>query len=416
MASPTSRQCEAVTRPRWPFWATSYSLLLLLTGTNLATPLYGQYERLFGFSPVVVTLVFAAYVAALVPSLLIAGPLSDAVGRPVVLLPAVIVAGVGAAIFGLADATAWLFVGRVVQGIAIGAASGALTAALTETEPRGDHRRAALVATAASVGGLGVGPLLAGVLAQYGPAPRRLPFLVEIIALIPAAWAVATLPNPTTRTRWRPRRPQIPDAARRVFLVSGTANFLAFAVIGLFLALIPTYVATLAHNTNLVLGGGAVSIMIACSVLAQLAAYGRQSQVAQLIGLSMLAAGLIGLAIAGAASSLPLLIVTTAIAGTGQGLVFLGGITNVNAVAPPERRADVLSSFYVIVYLGVGLPVIGVGLLATTTGLLRAVQYFALAVALCCLALAAVLTRHTRQRSNAEATHAGRHDQQGATR
>src|SRR6185437_11589006 len=127
----------------------------------------------------------------------------------------------------------------------------------------------------------------------------------------------------------------IPQAARRVFLVSGTANFLAFAVLGIFLALVPTYVATLADSDNLVLGGGAVSIMIGCSVLAQVVAYTRHSPHAQMSGLSLLAVGLIGLAVAGAVSSLPLLLAANAVAGTGYGLVFLGGITDVNAVAPP---------------------------------------------------------------------------------
>jgi MFS family permease len=247
----------------------------------------------------------------------------------------------------------------------------------------------------ASVGGLGVGPLLAGILAQYGPVPRRLPFLVEIMALIPAALAVVTLPGQAARAQWRPRRPQIPETARRVFLVSGSANFLAFAVIGLFLALIPTYVATLAHSGNLVLGGGAVAVMITCSVAAQITAHGRRSSTTHAAGLCLLAAGLILLA-AGAVSSLPLLLAATAIAGVGQGLTFLAGITDVTAVAPPDRRADILSSFYVIVYLGVGLPVIGVGFLATATGLLRAVQYFALAVAAGCLALTTVLARRSR--------------------
>ena len=388
---------EAVKRPGSRFWAVSYSLLVLLTGTNLATPLYGTYQRLFGFSAVIVTVIFAAYVAALIPSLLIAGPLSDAIGRRVVLAPAMIVAAAGAAVFAVADSTAWLFVGRVVQGLAVGAASGALTAALTETEPRGDHRRAALLATAASVGGLGVGPLLASILAQYGPAPRRLPFLVEIAALIPAVLVMATLPEQTARTRWRPRRPQIPEATRRVFLVNGSANFLAFAVIGLFLALIPTYVASLAHSTNLVLGGGAVAVMIACSVIAQIAAHRRPSSTTQTVGLCLLAAGLILLAVAGSASSLALLLISTAIGGLGHGLVFLAGITEVTATAPPERRADVLSSFYVIVYLGVGLPVIGVGFLATRIGLLHTVQYFALAVAALCLALTATHVYRNRR-------------------
>jgi MFS family permease len=383
-------------RPGWRFWAVSYALLVLLTGTNLATPLYGTYQRLFGFSAVMVTAIFAAYIAALIPSLLVAGPLSDAIGRRAVLVPAMIVAAAGVAVFALAGSTAWLFAGRVIQGAAVGAASGALTAALTEAEPHGDHRRAALMATAASVGGLGVGPLLAGLLAQYGPLPTRLPFLVEIAALIPAVLAVAALPGQAGRTRWRPRRPQIPQAARRVFLVSGSANFLAFAVTGLFLALIPSYVATLARSGNLVLGGGAVAVMIACSVGAQVAAHGRRSPATHAVGLCLLATGLILLATAGAVSSLPLLLAATAIAGVGQGLTFLAGITDVTAAAPPDRRADVLSSFYVIVYLGVGLPVIGVGFLATTTGLLHAVQYFALAVAAGCLALTATLTRRLR--------------------
>lgn len=391
-----SAQEKQAGRPDWQFWGASYSFLVLLTGTNLATPLYGSYERLFGFSAVTVTVIFAVYVAALVPSLLIAGPLSDAVGRRKVLAPAVIVAAVGAAVFALADSAGWLFAGRIIQGIAVGAASGSLTAALAETEPRGDHRRAALLATAASVGGLGVGPLLASILAQYGPAPRRLPFLVEIAMLVPAVVVMATLPEQATRTRWRPRRPQIPRTARQVFLVNGSANFLAFAVIGLFLALIPTYVASLAHSTNLTLGGGAVAVMIACSVIAQVAAHGRRSPSAQTVALCLLATGLVLLAIAGAVSSLVVLLVATAVAGLGQGLVFLAGITAVNAAAPPERRADVLSSFYVIVYLGVGLPVIGIGFLATSVGLLRSVQYFALAVAALCLALTAAVAYRNR--------------------
>jgi MFS family permease len=375
----------------------SYSLLVLLTGTNLATPLYGAYQQLFGFSAVVVTVIFAVYVAALIPSLLIAGPLSDAIGRRGVLVPAMTAAAAGSAVFALADSTGWLFAGRVIQGLAVGAASGALTATLAETEPRADHRRAALLATAASVGGLGLGPLLGGVLAQYGPAPRRLPFLVEIALLLPAVLLIATLPEQTARKRWRPRRPQIPEAARRVFLVNGSANFLAFAVIGLFLALIPTYVASLAHSTNLVLGGGAVAVMIACSVIAQITGHGRRSSTVQTLGLCLLATGLALMAAAGSASSLVLLLVATGIAGIGQGLVFLAGITEVTASAPPERRADVLSSFYVIVYLGVGLPVIGVGFLATSVGLLHSVQYFALAVAALCLALTAILAHRNRR-------------------
>jgi predicted MFS family arabinose efflux permease len=371
----------------WRFWATAYTLLILLTGTNLPTPLYRSYEQRFGFSPLVVTLIFAAYVAVLIPSLLVAGPLSDAIGRRRVLLPAVAVAAAGSLGFALAADVGWLFAARILQGLAVGAASGALTAALTELEPTGSHRKAALVSTVASMGGLGLGPVMAGLFAQYAPAPHVLPFMVEIALLLPAAAVIAVLPATGSTTRWRPRRPEIPTAMRAVFAISGTANFLAFAVIGLFLALIPTYVAGLTHSTNLVLGGGAVALMLACSVAAQLAGYGRPARSLERVGLPLLAVGLGLLALAGVLSSLVLLLVATALAGTGQGLVFLGGLTAVNRAAPAGDRAAVLSSFYVIVYCGVGLPVIGAGFLAAEIGLVAAVRYFSGVVAVLCLAV-----------------------------
>jgi len=258
-------------RAPWRFWAVAYALLILLTGTNLPTPLYRGYEASFGFSPLVVTLIFAAYVAALVPSLLVAGPLSDAVGRRRVLLPALAVAALGSLCFAVAEGTAWLFAARALQGIAVGAASGALTAALTELHPAGDRRKAALVSTVTSMGALGLGPVLAGLIAQYGPAPRVLPFVLEIVLLAPTAAAIATLPAARPAARWQPRRPQIPAQVRPIFATSGLACFLAFAVIGLFLTLIPTYVVSLSGSTNLLLAGAAVALVLACSVLAQLA-------------------------------------------------------------------------------------------------------------------------------------------------
>ncbi|GAA2454617.1 MFS transporter [Streptomyces mauvecolor] len=387
---------------RWRFWATAYALLILLTGTNLPTPLYRGYAARFGFSPLVITLIFAAYVAALIPSLLIAGPAADALGYRRVLLPAVVVAALGSLLFALATSTAWLFTARVLQGAALGAASGPLTAALTELEPTRNHRKAALVSTVTSVAGLGLGPVLAGALAQYAPAPHVLPFAAEIVLLVPAAAAVFALPTRRSATRWHPRRPEIPPAMRAVFATSGAACHLAFAVIGLFLALVPTYVATLSGSRNLLLGGAAVATMLLSSALAQLIGYARPARTLELTGLPLLATGLATLALAGALSSLPLLLAATVIAGTGQGLAFLGGLTSVSRATPADRRADVLSSFYVIIYLGVGLPVIGVGLLATATGLLTAVQYFACGVAVLCLLLLLVLIV-ARHRASASA-------------
>ncbi|MCX4094358.1 MFS transporter [Nocardia sp. alder85J] len=375
------------------FWATGYTLLVLLTGTNLPTPLYHGYQQRFGFSTLTVTLIFAVYMAVLIPSLLIAGPLSDAIGRRRVLAPAVVLAVLGSLAFALAQNIGWLFVARVLQGIALGAASGPLTAALNELEPRGDRRRASLVSTIASVGGLGTGPVLAGLLAQYFPAPHVTPFVLEIVLLIPAAITIALLPRGTVTSRWRPRRPGVPAGMGELFATSGAAGFLAFAVVGLSLTLIPTYVATLSGSRNLLLGGAAVALVLACSAVAQVAGFGRSARTLQLSGLPLVAVGLVLLAVAGSVSSLPLLLVAIVAAGTGHGLVFLGGLTAVNHAAPAGRHAEVASTFLVVLYLGTSIPAVGVGFLATVSGLLRAVQDFAIVVAVLCLIVLAATVR-----------------------
>lgn len=383
-------------RTGWPFWAVAYSYLVLLAGTNVPSPLYRGYEHAFGFSALVITLIFASYVATLIPSLLLIGPLSDATGRRRVLLLGLALAVAGAAVFTAAEATVWLYVARCVQGVAVGVASGAIVAALTELEPDGDHRRAALVATTAPVAGIAIAPLSSGLLAQYVPAPHLTPYLVEIALLLAAMTAIAVGPEPLTgRSRWRPRRPQVPVAIRAVFATSAASSFLAWAVTGLFLALVPSYLATLTGTTNLAIAGGVVTLMLGCSAAAQRLGYARSPRPLETAGLTLLTVGLLVLIAAGAYASIALLLAATVIAGTGQGLAFLGAMTEINHIAPADRRADIVSSFLVVTYLGTGLPVIGAGLLATAIGLLPAVQYFAALVAALCLLLLTPLHRAT---------------------
>ncbi|MGH3165065.1 MAG: hypothetical protein ACRDN0_04110 [Trebonia sp.] len=126
--------------------------------------------------------------------------------------------------------------------------------------------------------------------------------------------------------------------------------------------------------------------MLTCSAIAQRVAYGRRPAALQLSGLGLLGVSLALLIVAGADDSLGLMLGVTVLAGVGQGLGFLGAMTEISQAAPPDRHADVLSSFYVITYLGTGLPVIGVGFLASALGLLPAVRIFAAITGLLCLA------------------------------
>src|SRR5690348_12922331 len=131
----------------------AFALFVLIVGTNLPSPLYAVYAHSFGFSPVVLTLVFATYPAVLVPSLLLAGSAADAWGYRRVLLPGLATALAGSLVFAYADGIGWLFLARALQGAAVGMSSGALTAALARTEPHGNGRRASLAASIATTAG-----------------------------------------------------------------------------------------------------------------------------------------------------------------------------------------------------------------------------------------------------------------------
>jgi MFS family permease len=372
---------------RLRFAGLGYALTVLLTGTNLATPLYAGYERAFGLSPLDVTLLVAVYAAAVVVALLICGPLSDTAGYRPVLVAGLAAAACGSALLATASGPGWLFAGRAVQGLAVGTCSGALTAGLVLTEPHGRRARASFLAATATTAACGFGPVLAGALAQYAPAPRTLSFLVEIALLIPAVVAVATLPGSlgVTGQRWQPRWPSLPAQIRAPFVAPAVVSLLAWAVAYVVLALVPSYAAAALGRSNLLVDGAAAGSLLLVAAAVQAACRSWDPPRAQQAGLIGLACGLVGLIAAGLAGGVAVLFAAMAVAGGGQGLAFMGGIRRINEIAPPGARAGTVSMFYVVTYAGSGLVTVGVGLLATLLGLTASVRWFGAVLAGACL-------------------------------
>jgi MFS family permease len=385
---------------RLRFAGLGYALAVLLTGTNLATPLYATYEHVFRLSPLDVTLLVAVYAAAVVVALLICGPLSDTAGYRPVLLAGLAAAACGSALLAAAPGAAWLFAGRAVQGLAVGTCSGALTAGLVLTEPRGRRARASFLAATVTTAACGFGPVLAGALAQYAPAPRSLSYLVEIGLLVPAAAAAALLPGSLGRTgqRWRPRWPSLPAPVRAAFLGPAVVSLLAWAVAYVVLALVPSYAAAALGGSNRFIDGTAAGSLLLVAALAQGACRSWQPARAQAAGLAGLSAGLAGLiaaglAGAGSAGSAAALFAAMAVAGAGQGLAFMGSVRQINEIAPPEARAGTVSMFYVVTYAGSGLVTVVVGLLATLFGLTVSVRWSGAVLGAACLLVLAALPR-----------------------
>src|SRR5690242_6233700 len=256
---------------RSSYIAVAYIMTAVATGLNLLTPLYGLYRQQFGFSALTLTLIFAAYVVTIIPAMLIFGPLADALGRRRVILIAVLSAALAAVLLLVAASTPWLFAARIVQGIAQGAISGAASAALIELGS--DLKKTALVIGTTVTGGIALGPILGGLLAQYAPAPLTLPFLVYLVLLIPALLGTLLMSESlaaTDRRAFHPHRPSLPTNGKQAFLLSTAISAFGYAASALFLSVIPSFLAGLLHTSNIVLLIAPVGLFLGVTPIVQL--------------------------------------------------------------------------------------------------------------------------------------------------
>ncbi|MFE2944213.1 MFS transporter [Streptomyces sp. NPDC059255] len=368
-----------------------------MAGTTLPTPLYGLYREQLGFSELMVTVVFAVYAVGVIAVLLLAGDLSDQVGRRPVLLLALGLSAASALCFLFEGGLPLLFTGRLFSGFAAGLLSGTATACVLELAPPGREARAGLAATAANMGGLGCGPLLSGILAQYAPWPLALPFVTHLALVAVASVLTWFLPETVAsphRPRLRPRGLSLPPGIRGVFVPSALAAFAGFALLGLFTAVAPSFVAQTLSVHNLAVTGAVVFSAFLASTAGQ-ALMGRLGARAALPGgCLVLVAGLLLVAGSLAARSLPLLVVGALCGGLGQGLAFRAGMSAVSAVAPPEHRGATLSAFFVVAYTGISLPVVGVGALTLWLGLTGAGLTFSACVVVLAACVGLYVLRH----------------------
>jgi Arabinose efflux permease len=366
-----------------------------MLGTTLPTPLYVLYQAQYRFSSALITVIFAAYALGVLAALLMFGHASDHFGRRPVLLAGLLLACVSTVLFVFAQNVPVLLVARVLSGLGAGLLTGTATAELVELEPTGNHQRAARVATAANIGGLGLGPLVAGLFAQLRPDPTRLVFIVYLIPLVVALLLVYVLPETVKAPDYvldlRPRL-SVPSAMRAPFVEAALAGFCVFALMGLFNALAPSFLRGMLHNSNLIVAGAVVCLLFIVTAAAQVFLNVLPIWVARLAGrvLLLLALALIGLGLV--LSSFALFIVGTVVGGLGAGLAFAESLATINRIAPPQQRAAMVSAFFVAAYGGLSVPVVGVGLLAQRTNLLVAALCLEFVIALLLLlSLAAVL-------------------------
>jgi MFS family permease len=337
------------------------------------TPLYALYQQRDHFSTFMVTIVYAVYAVGVIGSLFLGGHVSDWVGRKRMLVPALLINVLSAVVFLFFPSLPGLLIARIISGISVGLTTATATAYLGElhvgifgSERPRSPRRAQVVATAANLGGIGFGPLVAGLLAQFAPQPLRLPYIVFAGVLLLLTVLVAVSPETASRPdpapAWRPQRIAVPLAARGAFFAATAAGVASFAVFGVFNSLAPSFLAGTLHESSRAVAGAVAFAAFAAGAVAQILlsrldvrATLRISMVVLIPGLALLIGGMW-------LPSLAMFVIGGVLTGAGAGLLFRGALVAAGAAAPPESRAEVLSGFFLGAFVGLSVPVVGLGI------------------------------------------------------
>ena len=374
---------NAVNATRTGFWIVAAVFVVVQAGGTLPIPLYVIWQPRFGFGPGVLTLIFAVYALGTLLALLLISPLSDQLGRRPALAAAIAFSAASTGVFLIADSIAALLAARFLSGIASGIVAASAAAALAELEPQGRSRRASLTATAANLGGLGLGTLFAGIVAQYGNDPTKLVFWIYLAALVPTLLGLLavseTVRQPET-VRWQLQGLQVPTNARRRFALVGGAIFCAYTLNGLFSSLVPSFLAASLHEHNHAIAGAIASAIFLVAAVSQLVLHRLTPRTALSIGMALLLISLTLIELALWDGSLAVFLVGTLVGGIAVGLTFMGGLATVNLIAEPEHRAEVVAAFLSCAFAGLTIPAVSVGLASQSLGTNNATLYCAIVI------------------------------------
>lgn len=352
------------------------SMVAVAWGGNEFTPLLVMYREQSHFSQVTVNGLLAAYVIGIVPALLISGPLSDYIGRRPTMLPAAPLSLAGSFLLSIAPEEPLIIAaGRVLCGLALGIVMAVGSTWIAELitrsggDPAAGPRRASMCLTI----GFLIGAALASVLAQWGPWPTHLAYVLHILlTVITAVWLLKT---PETRPprgatvkdtfldlsiRDMLHMLHIPSAAHRRFsrIVLPVAPWV-FGCTGAAYALLPQLLSDSAGDAPIAFSGLMTVITLGCGVGIQM--FGKvidthRSARASAVAMAVITVGTIFGAIAARTLSLPLGITSAAVMGAGYGLALVAGLSEVQRIAGKDDLAGLTAVFYSVSYTGFFIP------------------------------------------------------------
>lgn len=326
---------------------------------NTVAPLLVFYTENLHLAVSTLTWFFTAYAGGVIVALPFAGALSDRHGRKAVVVPSMVLFVLAAVtlLLGAAWGAGWILAGRFLQGIAGGAAYAAGTVWLRELSGSAHAARAAMRATASMAFGFAIGPLIGGICVEWLPAPKVVLLLVALALVLMATGIVLRLPETLAPHGAMQLRIGLPRGTGRGFAgYLAPCALLAYTFVMLAMIAFPVQLANAGFRAVYFVQGVSLMLVLGAATIATGWAHRLGAATA---GWASAAAGALGCGlgyIAVQPGNWPWILPASVLIGIGSGLSITGGVIASDRLAPPERRGQLLSLFYVVAYVGFSSP------------------------------------------------------------
>ncbi|OMP67307.1 MFS transporter [Domibacillus epiphyticus] len=369
---------DANVQRRFSFWLVAYCLFITLLGTNLPAPLYAIYRAEWQLTSGMMTLMYALYALVVIPTIITVGQLTKLIGRKKMLLIGVFCSILGSLGFAFSDGVYELLMSRLLQGLSVGILNGVAVDAMTRYHDQQDKVKSAFTAAIAGTFGNALAPLISGYLGEYAPYPMQLSYITHISLAMAGMVGLCFIFDKKSAPD-RPfslQLPTIPNHLREPFTLSASTSFLSWAIMSLMLSVMPAYLNLFVNTSSLSLSGTMVALVLGLSTIHQIILQRQPAFRMVTIGNIFLILGLLGMLITLFTNSLFFLVLTTVFIGLGNGPGYAGSLVFINQAASDEERTGIISSFFVVTYLGISIPVLILGFIGQSVGLVQAIEWF----------------------------------------
>ena len=384
------------------FWLHAALLTVFIGASSAPSPLYEFYAREWGLGSAAVTVIFAVYAVAVLLTLLVVGSLADHLGTRPVLLGAVALQIGAMMTLAFAPGPEMLLAARALQGVATGAAMGAAGAALLAFEGTARRGRGSLVNSAASPVGLSIGALGSASLVRFLPEPTKTVYFFLAALLLVLGTALLWLPSAGRKAPgWlRSLVPQakVPGSARKTMAATMPVAAATWALAGFYLSLGPSLAHSITKNSSVLVGGLALFALFVPGALAILIVRRWSDRNTLLTGVVALIAGISLTVLAVQLGSAPLYFTGTMVAGVGFGSGYFGAMRMTLPLCGAHERIGMLSSIYVICYLGFSVPAVAAGLLVAVAGMKGTTLIYGAVLVLAAVPALVLTARATRNK------------------